>query len=514
MKLKERVSKQFELAAHSQNDSVELIPINFFNVKENAKRLKGPLPATIVLTIVGYMLLTILFTLLLALESTRETVTFTTDILGSPNSSYESCTAVGSWSNSAQAASLVDYTPLVYSTTGMEVMYDVSSTRAQCRLGTASLCAVWADAYVGTEGSCCMSTSPNPQNSCFDPIGSRPPPTNSPPPSPPPPEPEPPSPSPPPSSPPQCFPSPDPSPQPPTPPSSPPPAAPSPPPASPVVEAVRYCGGSTWVHQSDEWKLGTGAEGAIAVATYDGEMGLTGATTLDVPGVHVFGHRLYIENPSATDSYWQPGDVVPPAFEALFSNLTSRPRSTVALSTCRTNGQAGRTYRPEPIACDTDYSNRAAESGVVPGYRMGKLVQRLRHLTSVDPSVTDWNNELGRVWPPTLDLRLSRDEFLSDCNATLEQVCARLNKLAAPFACRQRHVLRSTFFEALSVSWANTQLGMSILFAAFALLASKMGKQTTQTVPGDLLDSAQQDNQAGHAEGAVADSDIKRVESV
>ena len=71
------------------------------------------------------------------------------------------------------------------------------------------------------------------------------------------------------------------------------------------------------------------------------------------------------------------------------------------------------------------------------------------------------------------NLRLSRTEFLADCNATINEICSQVDKRAAPFACIKKVVARKTFAEALAVSWSNTQLAMGFLFTALAVALAK-----------------------------------------
>lgn len=95
---------------------------------------------------------------------------------------------------------------------------------------------------------------------------------------------------------------------------------------------------------------------------------------------------------------------------------------------------------------------------------------------------TLWNQYASTSGPlsvrPGADFMLSRAEFVSDCEAAVEQVCGQMNARTAPFACIRENVIETTALEALSVALANTQFFMGILFAVLAIMASKLNGAT------------------------------------
>lgn len=556
------------------------LPDSFYNVKSaSVITPKAPLKVLFATAIFGYSILIVLFITLVTNEVNREIVSFQTVILPAPNSSYESCQALGAWSNT-EASTLRDYRPFK-SSTGLEVLIDVSSTTAQCFDATAGVCEVWADDYVGaSEESCCMATTPNPASDCHH-AGSDLSIPDPPRPSPPPPPGIPP---------PRVLPPPWP-PQypggyiqtamPPWPPHAPAPMlppSPEPPPPTPKHSDINYCGRSelvfmkskpvcdalahypndatrvssypfsrlgklmhvssdfdtlsgpgyrcdadcsfhfrapihvastcaaiqpwtstegliysnpndpptrTWraghfnwngflaewrptQHKAGGWTLTTGSHSTVNVITFDSTQPIPSnvsqrSTVLDIPGSEDGIFRL-IDGISyaGDDKFFVP----PPAHSAFFANLTRKARSTIALSTCSTSSEQSKSYFCSGTIFPQGFSD--------PGFN-SYLNQKLqkRYPDSRVPSSYKGANTKANGDAEATNLRLSRTEFLADCNATINEICSQVDKRASPFACIKKLVARKTFAEALAVSWSNTQLAMGLLFTALAVALAK-----------------------------------------
>lgn len=220
---------------------------------------------------------------------------------------------------------------------------------------------------------------------------------------------------------------------------------------------------------------------ALALTTFegvDGE-GQTPTTILDIPGIH-FGTKL-CDGEEQCDS-----DTASIAAQrALFANLTQKSRSTIAITTCRESSTSS-SSRVGPKRYDCYGKGEVGSTGAY-NYLNAKIGDCEYRGT--------WPGDIGEYWgqdchTANVDLRLQRSTFISDCTTTLKEVCSKLDTEASPFACIKKNVERRSFAEAIGTAWANTQLGMSILFALLgALLATKSrGPPTGRMLPPKVKD--------------------------
>ena len=221
-------------------------------------------------------------------------------------------------------------------------------------------------------------------------------------------------------------------------------------------------------YKTGDWTITTGSHSAVQVISFDSTQPIPSnvsqrSTVLDVPGSEDGIFRL-IDGVSyaGDDKNFAP----PPAHSAFFANLTRKARSTIALSTCSTSSEQSKSY----FCSGTIFPQGFSDPGFN-GYLNTKLRQRYpdsRVPSSYKGAKTKANGDAEAT-----NLRLSRTEFLSDCNATINEICSQVDKRAAPFACIKKLVERKTFAEALAVSWSNTQLAMGFLFTVLAVALAK-----------------------------------------
>ena len=493
-------------------DQEALLPIEFFKVKKDTTP-KAPLPVLRKVGILAYIITIGIGIGLFVYELRSFTVTEESTVSPTPLKG-QTCTALGAWTN--EATRLDDYVP--YRTAvGFEVQIDVSWTKDQCLAATANTCETWADAYVGkgTDASCCMSSAAVDSNcySAYPPAPPNPPvpsfPMWPPPPSPPPPEPphypgyveywQPP----------------------PT-----PPAAPPLPPPPPAGDGVNYCGGTkvaagmagSWYGGKGHpiasvdwytleynyqrvagWELyrGSGMLNSVAVVSD------SSTTTRDVPGIHVATEAFTIAEPDENgiipkDQHFQAFNSVSPSapapsHEALFKALTNVPRSVLALTTCNLwmGGSAGPAYLcagagMEPISTWQDeYQGGRSSIDIVydlgrewksaPDYLTSKIWARYPRLgipSDEDPDGSD-PPYLGQL----LDFKLSRSDFIADCNAVTIEVCDKVEEQCQPFLCTQEVKTYKTIVESFGIAFANYGLVVAILMPLFALLATRIGRK-------------------------------------
>lgn len=274
-----------------------LLPLAFFGLKENAP-LKAPMSVMVSLTALGYALGAVGFAVILTYELSVVTVTHQLNISG------WDCNALGAFSNEKQT--LAEFRPF-RSSTGMEVLMDVSLTSAQCTDRTMGLCEAWADQYVGQE-ACCMYPSRDSNSSCFWNGAFIPYPT--------------------------FFHAP------PTPPPSPPPSPP------PPLTQRGWCGGTEEVYRFDECSynaigeytcqgqfqsIGISMKAALYTMTFDGLLPSKSSTPIsDVPGIHT--PQGLVGNGSLYSSFYRASQA--PLHVELYKKLTRVPRSVLALTTC------------------------------------------------------------------------------------------------------------------------------------------------------------------------------------
>ena len=80
----------------------------------------------------------------------------------------------------------------------------------------------------------------------------------------------------------------------------------------------------------------------------------------------------------------------------------------------------------------------------------------------------------------TLDLKLSRSDFIADCNAVTIEVCNKVEEQCQPFLCTQEVKTYKTLVEAFGIAFANYGLASAVLMPLFALLAARIGRKPAQ----------------------------------
>ena len=80
----------------------------------------------------------------------------------------------------------------------------------------------------------------------------------------------------------------------------------------------------------------------------------------------------------------------------------------------------------------------------------------------------------------TLDFKLSRSEFIADCNAATIEVCNKAEEQCQPFLCTQEVKTYNTLVESFGIAFANYGLASAVLMPLFALLAARIGRKPAQ----------------------------------
>ena len=80
----------------------------------------------------------------------------------------------------------------------------------------------------------------------------------------------------------------------------------------------------------------------------------------------------------------------------------------------------------------------------------------------------------------TLDFKLSRSDFIADCNAATIEVCNKVEEQCQPFLCTQEVKTYKTLVEAFGIAFANYGLASAVLMPLFALLAARIGRKPAQ----------------------------------
>ena len=258
------------------------------------------------------------------------------------------------------------------------------------------------------------------------------------------------------------------------------------------------------------WRLyrGSGMLNSVAVVN-DSSM----TTTRDVPGIHVATWRMSIletdENGiiktygsfvfnALEDSYDAPA---PESHEAHFKALTNVPRSMLALTTCKAKlgaGESGSAYMCAGSGVELIRKFRHYDTGQerYSGGRSSTKVEWYREWKSAPDYLT------SKIWaryprlaipsdddpdgsdPPyagqTLDFKLSRSDFIADCNAATIEVCNKVEEQCQPFLCTQEVKTYKTLVESFGIAFANYGLASAVLMPLFALLAARIGRKPAQ----------------------------------
>jgi hypothetical protein len=222
-------------------------------------------------------------------------------------------------------------------------------------------------------------------------------------------------------------------------------------------------------------------------------------TTRDVPGIHVASDVYHIAQPDENglipenqvfSAYWGSvsGSLFDPGHRAHFKALTNVPRSMLALTTCKaktTDVAIGPVYTCAGTAIERISNYGGGRSSLsrgldrsAPDYLTSKIFARYPRLNlapSDDPDGRD---------PPymgqTLDFKLSRSDFIADCNAATIEVCNKVEEQCQPFLCTQEVKTYKTLVESFGIAFANYGLASAVLMPLFALLAARIGRKPAQ----------------------------------
>ena len=229
----------------------------------------------------------------------------------------------------------------------------------------------------------------------------------------------------------------------------------------------------------------------------------------DVPGIHIATSYFTIvepdENGVVRDTHvfaaLGAASSVDPGHEAHFKALTNVPRSMLALTTCnaKVGGEYGSAYMcagsgVEPIRkfwhYDTGqehYSGGRSSINVewyggwksAPDYLTSKIWARYPRL-GINPN-DDPDGEDPPYAGQTLDFKLSRSDFIADCNAATIEVCNKVEEQCQPFLCTQGVKTYKTLVESFGIAFANYGLASAVLMPLFALLAARIGRKPART---------------------------------
>ena len=255
---------------------------------------------------------------------------------------------------------------------------------------------------------------------------------------------------------------------------------------------------NTWTVSGWTLYRGSGMLNAVAVVND------SSATMRDVPGIHIATSYFTIvepdENGVIRDTHvfaaLGAASSADPGHEAHFKALTNVPRSMLAFTTCKTwtAGPATPAYMcagagVETIRYSGSYGGRSS-TGITsdgaawrsaPDYLTSKIWARYPRL-GIDP-----NNDPDGEDPPyagqTLDFKLSRSDFIADCNAATIEVCNKAEEQCQPFLCTQEVKTYKTLVEAFGIAFANYGLASAVLMPLFALLAARIGRKPAHSKP-------------------------------
>ena len=78
------------------------------------------------------------------------------------------------------------------------------------------------------------------------------------------------------------------------------------------------------------------------------------------------------------------------------------------------------------------------------------------------------------------DLKLTRMDFVVDCNAAIIEICNKVDEQCQPFICKEEKKTYRTFVEAFGTAFANYGFATAILMPLFALVAKRIGRKPTE----------------------------------
>ena len=82
------------------------------------------------------------------------------------------------------------------------------------------------------------------------------------------------------------------------------------------------------------------------------------------------------------------------------------------------------------------------------------------------------------------DLKLSRSDFVADCNAAIYEICNKVEAQCQPFLCKQEMKTNKGLVEAFGTAFANYGLATAILMPLFALVVKRIGRKPAEAAAG------------------------------
>ena len=120
----------------------------------------------------------------------------------------------------------------------------------------------------------------------------------------------------------------------------------------------------------------------------------------------------------------------------------------------------------------------AAEWKSAPDYLTSKIFARHPKLNK--SPTKDLGYPIDDPYPyagQILDFKLSRSEFVVDCNVATVEVCNKVEAPCQPFLCKKEVKTYKDFVEAFGIAFANYGLATAVLMPLFALLAARIGRK-------------------------------------
>ena len=223
---------------------------------------------------------------------------------------------------------------------------------------------------------------------------------------------------------------------------------------------------------SSLWR-GSGMLSSVAVVDE------TSTSTRDVPGIHMASRYYHILEADEAGVYLSAQFQAlcdtctvpaPASHVAHFKSLSDIPRSKLALTTCHAlTAKPCYTCAGAGINPDSGESSFYAATYLTPDYLTSKIYARYPKLAKDDRN----QPYAGQL----LDFKLSRSEFVVDCNAATVEICNQVEKRCQPFLCKQEVKTNKGLVEAFGIAFANYGLATAVLMPLFALLAARIGRK-------------------------------------
>ena len=72
---------------------------------------------------------------------------------------------------------------------------------------------------------------------------------------------------------------------------------------------------------------------------------------------------------------------------------------------------------------------------------------------------------------------LTKEEFIADCQEAVDDICAQMDEMCAPFACTHEHVTYPSFFAALGIAQGNSAIAHTVAGLLLAFLVKKYAER-------------------------------------